>query len=151
MKLVRDLLVIAVVCGGFYAWRHRPQPERKPLFAGPAPTLAMPGPSSAPLKTEDGGALLVEKDSLGAREVHAPGQRARPKTLGETPQMLSGESAPSLDDPAAPPPPDPLETWLDRAATPKGMATVFTLFVLCYLVLGRALRKGPGGHGLTHT
>ena len=151
MKLVRDLLVIAAVCAGFYAWRHRPQPVRPPLIPGPAPTLAMPAPSGRTPRPEDGGQMLVEKDSLGAREVHAPGQRARPKTLGETPQLLSGESAPSLDDSAAPPPPDPVETWLDRAATPKGMATVFALFVLCYLLLGRALRKGPGGHGLTHT
>lgn len=151
MKLTRDLVILAVLCLGFYGWRHRVVPKPKPLIKGPVPTLAMPAPSSRPVRPDAGESLLVEKDSLGGKGVHVPGQLARPKTLGETPQLLSGESAPSLDDPSAPPPPDELETWLDHAATPKGMATVFALFVLCYLLLGRALRKGPGGHGLTHT
>lgn len=150
MKLTRDLVLIAVVCLGFYGWRHRLIPKPKPLFKGPAPTLAMPAPSNVPARPDAGEGMLVEKESLGGPERHAPGQRSRSKTLGETPRLLSGEAAPSLDDARPSPPADDQSTWLDRAATPKGMAAVFGLFVLCYLVLGRALRKGPGGHGFTH-
>jgi hypothetical protein len=150
MKLTRDLVIIAVVCLGFYGWRHRLIPKPKPLFKGPAPTLAMPAPSNTPPRPDAGEDMLVEKESLGMPERHAPGQRSRPKTLGETPQLLSGDSAPSLDDNGPSPLTDDQPTWLDRAATPKGMAAVFGLFVLCYLILGRALKKGGGHHGFTH-
>ena len=148
--MIGALVLIAVVCLGFYGWRHRLIPKPKPLFKGPAPALAMPAPSDTPPRPDAGEGMLVEKESLGRKEVHAPGQRSRPKTLGETPQLLAAGAAPSLDDGTPSPLADDQPSWLDKAATPQGMAGVFALFVLCYLVLGRALGKGARRHGFTH-
>ncbi len=150
MKLTRDLVLIAVVCLGFYGWRHRLVPKPKPSFKGPAPRLSMPPPPGAAPRPDAGEGMLVEKESLGMPEVHAPGQSPRAKVLGETPRLLAAGSAPSLDDGLTSPPVEDPPSWLDKAATPQGMAGVFALFVLCYLVLARALGTGARRHGFTH-
>lgn len=149
MKLTRDLVVIAVLCAGFYGWKHRLIPKPKPLFPGKAPVLAMPSPSDRPLRPDADEAMLVEKESLGMPDKHLNGRHGKPKPLGETPQLLTSAVLPSLE-PAASPLEADKPTWLDKAATPQGMVAVVALFALCYLVLGRALRRGPGGRGLTH-
>lgn len=152
MKLIRDLLVIALACGGYYYWKHRPAPPPPPPPIDDVSRLAMPSSAGKPLpRGEQQNAMQVEKESLGRPEVHAPGQRSRPKTLGETAQLLSGGAAPSLDDPGEAPAVE-LEkpSWLDKAATPQGVLALFGVFAIAYLLLSRGLNRGPGGRGLTH-
>ena len=129
MKLLRDLLLIALAAGGGYWWTHRPAPQRAPAIAGDRPDLAMPAaPKLAP---KVGSSLTVPKDGGG-----------RPLLDRGAPDVTGGRASQPLPDEQTP--------WQDLLRRPKAMGAVVALFIVLYALGARALRKGPGGRGFTH-
>jgi len=146
MKLLRDLLLLALAAGGWYWWKHQPAPERAPAFSGARPNLAMPAASAAAPKVES--SLQTLRRDGGP--IGLNGKQAREQALGRKPELLGAGAVDVTGGRASEPLPDEQTPWEDRLHDPKAMAAVVALFIVLYALGTRALRKGPGGHGFTH-
>lgn len=146
MKLLRDLLILALVGGGAYWWTHRPAPERAPAIAGARPDLAMP--SAPKLAPKAGSSILVQSGDGGP--VHLAGKASRERALGKKPELLGAGAVDVTGGRDSEPLPDVRTPWQDFMRQPRAMAAVVALFILLYALGTRALRKGPGGRGFTH-
>jgi|GEM_PF-2301628 len=143
MRFLFECAAVAAVVWGGWRWTHPPVEAPTPTFVGARPELEMPAaPTLRPEKPGD--AMRVTPDgNLGGQEKF--GARERP--LGATPRLLS-TGAPA--DAQSPAPRSSGPSWDERLRDPRALGVVFAAFLLCWLLLGRALRRGPGGKGFTH-
>lgn len=146
MKLLRDLLIVALAAGGGYWWTHRPVPERAPAIAGERPDLAMP-PASTALPKAGSSMETIRHDGGPA---HLAGKSSREQALGSKPELLGGGAVDVTGARGSGTLPDERAPFQDFTRRPAAVASVVALFVLLYLLGTRALRKGPGGRGFTH-
>ena len=143
-RLFLESALLALAVWGCWRWTHPPETPPTATFPGARPSLDMPAaPALRP--AEPGEAMRVVPESLGAASGRAAG-RARP--LGSTPLLLSARGAPADERSPAPRPSPP--TWDERLRDPRALGAVVALFLLCYALLARALRRGPGGRGFTN-
>jgi hypothetical protein len=152
-RLLSELAVVALVGGGLYWWKHRPEPVPAPAITGAMPDLAMPAASDRPIPTRTESAMHVEKESLGVKEIHLI-EKPRPNR----PEKPYGEHVALLDKaPLHALGPTPVDdalgenkpAWDERFNRPGPLAAAFGVFVLAFLVLSRMIWRGKSG-GFTH-
>jgi hypothetical protein len=141
-RLFLESAVVALVVWGGWRWTHPPTEAPTPTFDGTRPTLDMPAaPTLRPARPGD--AMRVKPGDIGGEE--RLGVRERP--LGSTPRLISSGAPPDTQSPT---PRSGAPTWDERLRDPRALGVVFAAFLLFWLLLGRALRRGPGGKGLTN-
>jgi len=135
-RLVFESAALALLVWGGWRWSHPPAQPATPTFAGERPTLAMPAaPTLRPDRPQSAMKILPEE----------PG---RSISLGRTPALFSSPSPASPDDNSAPAAP-PASSWDERLRDPRALCVVFAVFLVCWILLTRSLRRGPGGGGFT--
>lgn len=141
-RLLLESAVVAAIVWGGWRWTHPPPETPESTFAGTRPALDMPAaPTLRPAPAGD--SMRVAPEGIGGTERF--GARERP--LGTTPRMISS-GAPA--DARSPAPRSSAPTWDERLRDPRALGVVFALFLGFWLLLTRALRRGPGGRGFTN-